>query len=77
MSQLTKRWSRRLGVEHAGGFAGIQSTIPFNSARVTFLESSTPGWAMDNVRTLGVPEASSLVLLAAGLSIVFRVRKRN
>jgi hypothetical protein len=65
------------GVDHAGGFAGIQSTIPFNSATVMFFESANPGWAMDNVRTLAIHEPSSLLLLAAGLSTVFCVRKRN
>jgi hypothetical protein len=58
----------------AGGFAGIQSTIPFNSARVTF--STTPGaaFAMDNIRTIGtvgVPEPSTFVLLVPGIGLLW------
>ena len=53
----------------AGGFAGILSTIPFNSVQLRFT-STAPSFAVDNVRTANittVPETSALVLLGIGL----------
>ena len=58
----------------AGGFAGIQSTIPFNSARVTFNSTVGPAFAMDNIRTagaIGVPEPSAFVLLVTGIGLLW------
>src|SRR5215510_8403750 len=34
-----------------GGFAGIQSTIPFNIVQVTFNSGVAPAFALDNIRT--------------------------
>ena len=34
-----------------GGFAGIQSTIPFNIVQVTFNSAAAPAFALDNIRT--------------------------
>src|SRR5215813_877571 len=34
-----------------GGFAGIQSTIPFNIVQVTFNSAVAPAFALDNIRT--------------------------
>ena len=44
-----------------GGFAGIESTIPFNSVRVTFNSVAAPAFALDNIRTATttVPEPST------------------
>jgi hypothetical protein len=62
----------------AGGFAGIQSTIPFNSARVTFNSTVGPAFAMDNIRTagaIGVPEPSTFVLVAIGIGLLWSCRR--
>ena len=63
----------------AGGFAGIQSTIPFSSARVTFNSTAGPAFAMDNIRTLGavgVSEPSTFVLLVAGIGLLWSCGRR-
>jgi hypothetical protein len=51
----------------SGGFAGIQSTILFDRAQVTFNSTAAPAFAMDNVR-IGtvVPEPSSILLVLGG-----------
>ena len=59
----------------AGGFAGIQSTIPFDSAIVTFNFASSPGFSMDNVRTIGVPESSTFVFLGTGIGLLWSWRR--
>jgi PEP-CTERM motif-containing protein len=62
-----------------GGFAGIRSTTPFTSARVTFSPTAS-AWVLDNVRITAVPEPSSLTLTCLGavgvLVIVFARRRR-
>jgi hypothetical protein len=47
-----------------GGFAGIQSTIPFNIVQITFNSAAAPAFALDNIRTATtVPEPSTMLLL--------------
>lgn len=64
-----------------GGFAGIQSTLPFDSVRLTFNSAVAPAFALDNVRTLNsttnpVPEPGTVVLLATGLALLWNRRRR-
>ena len=35
----------------SGGFAGIQSTLPFNRVQATFNAAAAPAFALDNIRT--------------------------
>ena len=58
-----------------GGFVGIQSTIPFNRATVTFFNDRSLGLYMDNVRTVGVPEPSTFVLLGTGIGLIWSWRR--
>jgi hypothetical protein len=68
-----------------GGFLGLQSTLPFVRADVTFSTQSSivPGgaFAFDNVRfaPTAVPEPASLVLLGIGVAgaSARRLRKRH
>jgi hypothetical protein len=58
-----------------GGFAGIQSTIPFDSAQITFSQSGLI--ALDNIRTIhsstaAVPEPGTALLVGAGLVLAAR-----
>jgi PEP-CTERM motif len=57
--------------DFSGGFAGIASTIPFNSVQITFAPG-VEAFAVDNIRTdtalvSAVPEPASLTLLGIGL----------
>ena len=48
-----------------GGFAGVQSSLPFNRVEVTFKNAF---FAVDNIRTGSVtPEPTTLVLLGTGV----------
>lgn len=56
----------------AGGFAGIGSSDPFTSARITFGPTAA-AFAIDN---LAVPEPGSLLLLAVGGALAGLARRR-
>jgi PEP-CTERM motif len=60
-----------------GGFAGIQSSIAFNSAEITFDHGIA--FAVDNIQTqAAAPEPSSIILLGIGLvGLGFRLRERT
>jgi hypothetical protein len=65
----------------AGGFAGIQSTIPFNRVELTFNSAAAPAFAVDNIRiastSAAVPEPSTLsMILGCTLLALTRVRRR-
>jgi len=49
-----------------GGFAGIQSTIPFNIVQITFNSAVAPAVALDNIRTLSTAQAPFIVYSGAG-----------
>jgi hypothetical protein len=70
----------------AGGFAGIQSTLPFNRVELTFNSVSASAFAADNFRTFNsagaaIPEPASLAiwgLSALGGAIgAYRRRKQS
>ena len=57
-----------------GGFAGIQSTLAFNRAELTFNSAVAPAFAVDNIRTSSntVPEPGTLLLVGAGIGAIVR-----
>jgi hypothetical protein len=59
----------------AGGFAGIQSTLPFDRVQLTFNSAVAPAFAVDNVRFAAIPEPSTYWLMLGPL--VFGVRRRT
>ncbi len=64
-----------------GGFAGIQSTTPFNRVQLTFNSAVSPAFALDNIRlatttTTIVPEPSTMMLLAGGLLVLISRRRK-
>ena len=65
---------------YTGGFAGIQSTLPFNRVQLIFNDVAAPAFAVDNVRTFNaaVPEPATLTLLGSGIAAAaWRRRRRN
>ncbi len=60
-----------------GGFAGIDSTVPFNQVALTFDSANAPAFAVDNITYAvpAVPEPGSIVLLASGLAGVIARRR--
>jgi hypothetical protein len=66
-----------------GGFAGIESTIPFNRAEVIFNSIAAPAFALDNIRTSGsggsaVPahDPSTILLLGPVIGLLGFCRRR-
>ena len=61
-----------------GGFAGIESTLPFNIVDITFNPAQAPAFAVDNVvfATPTVPEPESLALVASGIAGLIAMRRR-
>jgi hypothetical protein len=69
-----------------GGFAGVQSTLAFNRARLTF-SNQAAAYAVDNVRftaatPVAVPEPSTLALASVGVmaglvTLSRRARRRH
>ena len=62
----------------AGGFAGIQSTLPFDRVQLTFNSVAAPAFAVDNIRfaniVSSIPEPSTWLLTLAGVALVLRRR---
>jgi hypothetical protein len=58
-----------------GGFAGIQSTIPFNRVELTFNSTAAPAFAVDNVRFAIIPEPSTILLTVVALALGIRRRR--
>ena len=66
----------------SGGFAGIQSTLPFDRVQLTFNVAQSPGFAVDNIRTFStaataVPEPASVMLVGTGVLALVRTRRRR
>lgn len=61
---------------YAGGFAGIQSTLAFNSVQLTFNSVAAPAFALDNVRIGTATPEPSTVLLCLGAAAMFVVQRR-
>ncbi|MDR3703242.1 MAG: PEP-CTERM sorting domain-containing protein [Candidatus Sulfopaludibacter sp.] len=59
----------------AGGFAGIQSTVPFDSVQLTFDSVDAPAFALDNVVFASVPEPSAILLVLTGAAALFWLRR--
>jgi hypothetical protein len=64
-----------------GGFAGVQSTLPFNRVEATFNSAASLAFALDNIRrgptVAAVPEPTSAVLLFMGLLAILRTGTRR
>jgi hypothetical protein len=59
-----------------GGFAGIQSTVPFNRVTLTFNAAAASAFALDNVRIATVvPEPSAILLVLSGAAALFWQRR--
>jgi len=61
-----------------GGFAGIHSTVPFNSVQIIFNSAEAPAFALDNIHVsqTAVPEPCSGLLLLSGASLIWTRRCR-
>lgn len=57
-----------------GGFAGIESTTPFNTVALTFNFTNVGAFALDNVRfasvSVQVPEPGTLLLVTSGIGFL-------
>jgi PEP-CTERM motif len=63
-----------------GGFAGIQSTIPFDHVALTFNSVAAPAFALDNILiAAAVPEPSTILLIVSGAIALIsgRMHKRR
>jgi hypothetical protein len=63
-----------------GGFAGIQSTLPFNRVEATFNAVAAPAFAVDNIRTarlVTVPEPATILLFGIGVGALARRRRHS
>jgi hypothetical protein len=62
---------------YSGGFAGIQSTIPFDSVRVEFNATMAHIWVIDNVtfNSAGIPESSTVILIGFGFIVLGCLRR--
>ena len=61
-----------------GGFAGIQSTIPFDNITLSFNSTAAPAFALDNIRiTSAIPEPSTMLLMLSGaVGLLWGTRRR-
>jgi hypothetical protein len=59
-----------------GGFLGVESSVTFVRAEVTF-SNANGRFAFDNLRFEPVPEPATLLLLASGLIGLTRLRRRS
>lgn len=63
-----------------GGFAGIQSTILFDSAQLTFNSTAASAFAVDNIVTYTsnpIPEPSAVLLVLSGAAAVFLMKGKR
>ena len=63
--------------DFTGGFAGIESTIPFDTVYLTFNTNVAPAWAFDNVMFANIPEPSSLLMLGSGVAYIAGLLRRR
>jgi hypothetical protein len=60
-----------------GGFAGIQSTTPFDRVEVTFNSSAATAFALDNIAINSAPEPTTMLLvLTSGIAGLLWRRRR-